>query len=973
MGMRVAGMIIGLALLGMLVWLAWPDAGADTPLDSLDAPRSSEPVATHDALSPSTATPAPSNLDVRPDDDSVDAVATAPAAREDVAEETVRELGVRGRVLGAHGRPAADARVRLHLSGPMRKRLDLADNYFMDDVPWDAFATTTTDADGRFALRADELAGRDGQRTRSTRLPEQTCVVVTHVGHQPRAVAVDRRLWDVDLGDIALEAGGVITGQVVDELGLPVSDALVLEPRMTRNGQGDASWGLVRDLSRTTTDAGGHFRLATHRPGSLGLGIRKPGFEPHVEHVTLHDHEDLDLGRIALSRGRVIHGHVVDEHGEPLAGVQLKLRPANVGFDFGGEDRALRDSVIRTISSRGPQEVTAVSDATGAFHCGELADAAYDVIAAHAGREPVIEREVTPDGPALRLLLASEALLVLTVLDDATGEPVADADPRMVRRSHAGEHTHADLDPGLEIDTGAAAAARLGRDDVGPGVYVGGPAGFLRHTVTVRAPQHAPVQVELPGVPVGEVLEHELRLGPGASVSGQVFDATGAPLADAAVEFTPDNADDDVPRKQREARADETGGFAWQGLAAGSWTLTVTAPGHVAPEPLAVTLAAGEQRDELSLHMQAAARIEGLLLDADGEPVGGWRVSARLGDGPTEQTTATRSGRALRVETRDAPASSSVNTNPDGTFVIDDLPPGDVTVSSQRAEPVSVTTSPEGPTPVTLQLHRPARLQGRVLEADGRPLPGVAVDVENDTESFAYERTETDSQGEYRFDDLDAGDWTVMAYDQGDASPKEQVSLRWGELAVVDVMYAGGRIRGRVLDVDGLGVEGVGVLATSESEPVRHVRATSGSEGHFEITRLAAGRWTVEVRAGAMIPVDLEPTVVELAENAEASCELRVRPGATLELRTHGQGLVSDTLHLVTTWAEDASITRFADLEPGETVRLVGLRPGLHHYTIKRPNNWPRPPDFEHVFASGSVEIVDGENQAEITLTAYTP
>ena len=246
------------------------------------------------------------------------------------------------------------------------------------------------------------------------------------------------------------------------------------------------------------------------------------------------------------------------------------------------------------------------------------------------------------------------------------------------------------------------------------------------------------------------------------------------------------------------------------------------------------------------------------------------------------------------------------------------------------------------------------------------------MNIEGD-DTFAYEQTKTDSQGDYRFEDLDAGSWTVAAYDQGDLARPATVELAWGQLSVVDVSFAGGRIHGRVLDMDGQGVEGVGVLATNARDSVPEPNTTSGTAGHFEITRLDPGSWSVSVHRGPMIPVDLEPALIELAENAAASCELRVRPGATLQLRTHGQGLVRGTLHLVTTWAEDESVTRFRDLEPGETVRLAGLRPGLHHYTIRHPGGWPPPPDADHVFASGSLEIVDGETPLELTLAPYTP
>src|SRR5262249_36965804 len=86
--------------------------------------------------------------------------------------------------------------------------------------------------------------------------------------------------------------------------------------------------------------------------------------------------------------------------------------------------------------------------------------------------------------------------------------------------------------------------------------------------VTLSAPGHATSGVALPGAPP----EARVELPPEAVLAGRVVDEQGQPIPQATVCATPP-ADLPVKLDQRTARADASGAFRLDALAAGAWSL----------------------------------------------------------------------------------------------------------------------------------------------------------------------------------------------------------------------------------------------------------------------------------------------------------------------------------------------------------------------------------------------------------------
>lgn len=102
----------------------------------------------------------------------------------------------------------------------------------------------------------------------------------------------------------------------------------------------------------------------------------------------------------------------------------------------------------------------------------------------------------------------------------------------------------------------------------------------------------------------------ECPLAPLASLAGQVLDDRGEPVPDVVISLSP----------QVVTGGDAAGAFEFTGLEAGAYFVTVAAPGWRAQQRQ-VTLAAGDDVRLETIHLQPGTWIEGVVLDAQGEPV----------------------------------------------------------------------------------------------------------------------------------------------------------------------------------------------------------------------------------------------------------------------------------------------------------------------------------------------------------------
>ena len=195
---------------------------------------------------------------------------------------------------------------------------------------------------------------------------------------------------------------------------------------------------------------------------------------------------------------------------------------------------------------------------------------------------------------------------------------------------------------------------------------------------------------------------------------------------------------------------DETGGFMFTGLRAGTYTVTISNfPEDVSFETVSVEVEVdvGDVGSaDFTGHYIRTSAVEGQVI-IEGEGLAG--VTVTLNGGPADE-------------------SYTARTDADGGYRFEDLRPGDYTVSisdfdtrdyefAATSQDVSVDLDETGTVSFTGVLLRTSGISGRV-SVEGMGLADIAVTLSGGDESRA---TTTDDGGQYAFAGLAAGDYTV--------------------------------------------------------------------------------------------------------------------------------------------------------------------------------------------------------------------
>jgi len=276
-----------------------------------------------------------------------------------------RGARVTGRALTAEGQPASGADIRLWLL-PYSVRCILGPPPLPDGLD-DALLETRTDVNGRFTVDGLPAAG--------------ISVDVDAVGHAPlRSQAMPVAAGALlDVGDLRLSRGGLVSGRVFDADGMPLAGA---EVRASNSGlEAMALWehavhrelewarhGIptmigIRDTHEakacwTTSDADGRFEISGLVTPRCAVLAAAPGHEPASAGVLPVGTSGIEL---RLQRLGVMHVRLVNEaDGEPLSDASLSMLRA---FRRGGSVDRATDTL--PLERTGPAEflVSEVCDA----------------------------------------------------------------------------------------------------------------------------------------------------------------------------------------------------------------------------------------------------------------------------------------------------------------------------------------------------------------------------------------------------------------------------------------------------------------------------------------------------------------------------------------------------------------------------------------------------------------------------------
>lgn len=223
------------------------------------------------------------------------------------------------------------------------------------------------------------------------------------------------------------------------------------------------------------------------------------------------------------------------------------------------------------------------------------------------------------------------------------------------------------------------------------------------------------------GVPVrGTVRNHDGTVVPGAALT--LIDALGQQIGRGA--------------------SGEDGRYALATPGAGAYMLIAAAVGH---QPLAVTVTLGERPVELDVVLGGAGRLAGRVVTADGRPLRDATVTLTDVHGQVVATT---------------------RTGNEGGYLITEVAAGAYTLAAgahafrPAALPVTVQAARE--TRQDIELAGGAALCGTVRTAGGRPVDDARVTLLDATGTVVGTLI-TGADGAFRFGDLAAGEYTVIA------------------------------------------------------------------------------------------------------------------------------------------------------------------------------------------------------------------
>jgi len=368
------------------------------------------------------------------------------------------------------------------------------------------------------------------------------------------------------------------------------------------------------------TRSDGTFRAAPASPGRIRALVRHPQYvEALSDAVTLATGAEASV-EVVMHAGGWLDGRVVDKDDRAVAGARVQIAATRGTFE-----RTTKTASDGTFAFASVPESVVVS----VFQDDDATQAAVRELVKVPEREKKSITLVLPD---------ARASLACVVKDDR-GYPV-----------EAAQISAHSLDPAAPLRVTAFTDAR------GEAQLAGAKGLPLR--VEVSASSHAPKVITTE--PALEKLEVALRLAERAT--GEVRSSRGEPLADAEVVLYTELG-------ARHARTGADGTYTVNGLAPGPAKLRVRAAGH-SPVTRAVKIPDNGGARPYALpriELSAEGIVEGVVVDARGDPVQGARVAKD------------------RVPTYLAvgatPAGVAV-TDARGRFKLAELPEGDVTLEA---------------------------------------------------------------------------------------------------------------------------------------------------------------------------------------------------------------------------------------------------------------------------------------------------
>ena len=468
-------------------------------------------------------------------------------------------------------------------------------------------------------------------------------------------------------------------------------------------------------------------------------------------------------------------------------------------------------------------------------------------------------------------LLATATLMALTftACDEGTPPPVEPPPPPTPVGTISGTVTiegtaasgiTATLSSGATMTTGSGGSFAF--SGVEAGTYTVTISGFPEDATFAQVTQSATIATEGQNVQLnfaGEYIRSSAVVGSVVAADAMMSGGDGQPetLDNVTVTLGGEHAMGETMETA------EDGGFAFTGLRAGTYTVTISDfPEDVSFETVSVDVEVGVGEvgsADFTGHYIRTSAVEGeVIIDGEGLP----GVTVTLVGGPSDE-------------------NFTRTTDSDGMYRFEDLRPGDYTVSisdfdtrdyefAATSQDVSVDLDETGTVSFTGVLLRTSGIAGRV-SVEGMGLDGITVTLSG----AANDTATTDAGGQYSFVGLAAGDYTVSIAVESDAyvfaSMSSDVTLGDDDPATVNFEGAHARtasVSGQLfldeLDKNDerdagenpLAQDGIPVALVGPGVNQQQLRATDET-GAFSFPNLRAGSYQLVVPIDATVAAAL--------------------------------------------------------------------------------------------------------------------
>lgn len=533
---------------------------------------------------------------------------------------------------------------------------------------------------------------------------------------------------DKNSGNAALDklpkGPGEIRGILREPTGEPARDVVVAltpisNPYNEQVKEAPPAWSVK-------SDARGDFIVSSLPTGTyLFSAVRD---KHHIfDQLTLSEESPLLEVRPILKPSYSVRGRIVDDRGKDIEGVRITLIP-----DLGDQSRKLTVEEKRSLESY--IYLPAIhSNSKGEFVLEHLAESPWRLLLRAKGFANALSETFLPPAKSVSFVMKEGSSLTLALKKQGGSETVAGMQVELLEKDYGIEKYKRETDQAgmVQFDNLRSATWKV----------------TLPNSEYVMPEELREITILENATPVS----HTANLQQGGGIQGRVVTGVRSNgVADIMVNATPINS----PEKYQ-AQTDADGGYAFKGLPSGTYQVLVQLPEQFYMEnkdPLEAHIDNADVADVPDIEIAKGVSVQGTVWDARENKAKNALVTLEF----TGQSTA-------KLETK---------TDSNGRFIFKGLNDNQkITLVASQSGMLSEKYGPKsvssgGAANIKLQLSLPNRgyISGSVVNAQGRAMQNVPVVCTPDSDlKLEPRKSNTDKFGEFRFNDLVPGNYTITA------------------------------------------------------------------------------------------------------------------------------------------------------------------------------------------------------------------